>query len=277
MLKNVLLINDIPGYGKVAIAAMTPILSSMGYSICNLPTALVSNTLNYKKVEILDTTDYMKNTIKVWKELNFTFDCICTGFIASSEQVSIINNFIEDYSSSNNVLTVVDPIMGDYGKLYHGIPLSRIDDMKKLMKYADIAIPNFTEATFMCDFYAGHDNIPEKDIIPLIEKTKSLGAKSVVITSIDVRDTDRHLVYGYDSQNNEYFSHEYKYIPIKFPGTGDIFSSILTGHVLNGDSLNISVKKAMDVVEFLIEKSKDTQDIFKGILIETFINEISKI
>lgn len=277
MLKNVLLINDIPGYGKVAIAAMTPILSSMGYSICNLPTALVSNTLNYKKFQILDTTDYMKNTIQVWKELNFTFDCICTGFIASSEQVRIINNFIEDYSSSNNVLIIVDPIMGDDGKLYHGVPLSRIDDMKKLMKNADIAIPNFTEATFMCDFYAGDDNIPEEDIIPLINKIRALGAKSVVITSIDVKDTTHHLVCGYDNQNDKYFFHEYEHIPIKFPGTGDIFSSILTGHVLNGNSLDISVKKAMDVVKFLIEKSKDTQDTFKGILIENFIDKISKI
>ncbi|MGF6906602.1 pyridoxamine kinase [Fusobacterium sp. PH5-44] len=277
MLKNILLINDIPGYGKVAIAAMTPILSSMGYSISNLPTALVSNTLNYEKFQILDTTDYMKNTIQVWKELKFNFDCICTGFIASSEQVNIINGFIEDHSSTNNVMIIVDPIMGDYGKLYHGVPLSRINDMKNLMKNADIAIPNFTEATFMCDFYAGHNDILEEDIIPLIDKIRNLGAKSVVITSINIKNSSRHLVCGYDRQVNKYFSYEYEHIPIKFPGTGDIFSSILTGHVLNGKPLSTSVKKAMDGVKFLIEKSKDTQDTFRGILIESFINQIMDI
>jgi len=57
--KNILIINDMPGYGKVALAAMLPILSNMGHSVYNLPTALVSNTLDYGKFTILDTTDYM--------------------------------------------------------------------------------------------------------------------------------------------------------------------------------------------------------------------------
>ena len=44
--KQILLINDMAGYGKVATAAMLPILSYMGYPTYNLPTALVSNTLD---------------------------------------------------------------------------------------------------------------------------------------------------------------------------------------------------------------------------------------
>ena len=42
--KQILLINDMAGYGKVATAAMLPILSYMGLPTYNLPTALVSNT-----------------------------------------------------------------------------------------------------------------------------------------------------------------------------------------------------------------------------------------
>lgn len=37
MKKNILFINGIPGYGKVALPAMFPILSHMGYSFYNLP------------------------------------------------------------------------------------------------------------------------------------------------------------------------------------------------------------------------------------------------
>ena len=82
--KNILIINDLPGYGKVALAAMLPILSNFGHSVYNLPTALVSNTLDYGKFTILDTTEYMKKSIAVWKELGFSFDCITTGFLAAS-------------------------------------------------------------------------------------------------------------------------------------------------------------------------------------------------
>ena len=42
---QLLLINDMCGYGKVALSAMLPVLSHMGYRIHNLPTALVSDTL----------------------------------------------------------------------------------------------------------------------------------------------------------------------------------------------------------------------------------------
>jgi len=265
-----------PGYGKVAIAAMMPILSSMGYSICNLPTALISNTLDYGKFEIHDTTDYMRNTIEVWSQLNFSFDCICTGFISSSKQVDIINDFIKK-NQSKGILAIVDPIMGDYGKLYHGIPDSRVSDMRKLVKNADISIPNFTEASFLCDFYAGCDKISSKDVRTLITKMQEIGSKSVVITSVDVEAEEKHLVCGYDHNCDEYFQFEYEHIPVKFPGTGDIFSAVLTGNILRDNSLSVSVKKAMDVVKFLIENSRNTQDSFKGIFIEKFIHDIDKI
>lgn len=65
--KQVLLINDIAGYGKVATAAMLPILSYMGHPTYNLPTALVSNTLDYGKFNILDTTDYMEEFFRFGK------------------------------------------------------------------------------------------------------------------------------------------------------------------------------------------------------------------
>lgn len=55
--KNVLLINDLSGFGKVALSAMIPILSAYGNNVSNLPTAIVSNTLDYGLFKILDTTE----------------------------------------------------------------------------------------------------------------------------------------------------------------------------------------------------------------------------
>lgn len=95
MNKKILLVNDMPGYGKVALSAMTPILSTMGHSLFNLPTALVSNTLDYGKFEIMDTTEYMEKSLQIWEELNFSFDCISTGFIFTKRQVELILQYIE--------------------------------------------------------------------------------------------------------------------------------------------------------------------------------------
>lgn len=91
--KQILLINDMAGYGKVATAAMLPILSYMGHPTYNLPTALVSNTLDYGDFNILDTTDYIRGVFPVWKRLGFKFDAIATGFIASERQADIVSSW----------------------------------------------------------------------------------------------------------------------------------------------------------------------------------------
>lgn len=44
---QILLINDMAGYGKVALSVMIPVLSHLKFETFNLPTALVSNTLDY--------------------------------------------------------------------------------------------------------------------------------------------------------------------------------------------------------------------------------------
>ena len=271
--KNILLINDLPGYGKVALSAMLPILSKMGYSLYNLPTALVSNTLDYGKFEILDTTSYMENTIKVWNELGFQFDCISTGFILSSKQVDIITSYIKSQNNPN-LLVVVDPIMGDDGKLYNGITQETVAHMKELSSYADILIPNYTEAAFIADLFTDKSSLTKSEINALIDKLVSQGSKSVVITSIIEKDSNNHFVCGYDDKSKSYFYLSYDYIPVRFPGTGDIFSAVMIGELLKETSLELSVKKAMDIVARLIEKNIDSQDKFKGIFIEKDLDSI---
>ncbi len=93
--KNILLANDFPGYGKVALAAMTPILSRMGHYVFQLPTAVVSNTLDFGKFRMQDMTGYMKGALEVWQELGFEPDCICTGFITSGEQGQLLGEYIQ--------------------------------------------------------------------------------------------------------------------------------------------------------------------------------------
>ena len=90
---KILLVNDLASYGKVALSAMLPILSHMGFELFTLPTALVSNTLDYGKFEILDTKDYIRETLRIWQELGFSFDAVATGFLASDEEAELLAVF----------------------------------------------------------------------------------------------------------------------------------------------------------------------------------------
>ena len=104
--KQILLINDMAGYGKVATAAMLPILSYFGHPTYNLPTALVSNTLDYGKFNIMDTTDYIRGVFPVWKELGFTFDAIATGFIVSEKQAEIVSRYCLELQAQQSSSTL---------------------------------------------------------------------------------------------------------------------------------------------------------------------------
>ncbi len=146
--KQILLINDIAGYGKVATAAMLPILSYMGLPVYNLPTCLVSNTLDYGKFHLLDTTDYIQGVFPVWRELGFRFNAIATGLLASPRQASIVAHYCVEQAKQGTTI-FVDPIMGDEGKLYNGVSEESIDSMRLMLSVSDLTYPNYTEACYL--------------------------------------------------------------------------------------------------------------------------------
>lgn len=273
--KNILIINDMPGYGKVALAAMLPILSHLGHSVYNLPTALVSNTLDYGKFTILDTTDYMKQSIAVWKELGFSFDCITTGFLASAEQVDIIRAFIES-QKKEGLLVMTDPIMGDDGALYNGVTEETVDNMRRLIGVADVIVPNLTEAEFLTGTYQGREALSRQEARQVVDGLLSYGPRSVVVTSGMEAETGEHVVWGYNHQTEEYFTIPYRYIKVHFPGTGDMFSAVLVGELLAGRGLDRAVKRAMDVLEKLIFLEKDEIEKNKGIRVEKFLSVLNQ-
>jgi pyridoxine kinase len=269
--KNILIINDMPGYGKVALAAMLPILSNLGHSVYNLPTALVSNTLDYGKFTILDTTDYMTQAIQVWKELGFQFDCITTGFLASAAQVGIIRNFIES-QKKEGLLVMTDPIMGDDGKLYNGVTEETVENMRRLIGVADVIVPNLTEAEFLTGLYEGKEALTNQEARQVVEELRAFGPRSVVITSGVSQEDGGHVVWGYDHTQEEYFTIPYRFLPVHFPGTGDMFSAVLVGELLSGKPFQGAVKRAMDALEKLIFLEKDEAEKNKGIRIEKFLS-----
>ena len=271
---NVLLINDMCGFGKVALSAMMPVLSHMGFRLHNLPTALVSNTLNYPDFFIHDTTDYVKKTLPIWDELGFTFDAVSTGFIVTEEEARIIAEFCER-QAAKGVRVFVDPIMGDNGSLYAGVPESTIALMRRLVAQANIAMPNYTEACLLTgtpiDMKAG---LTAEGATALVDAMRGLGAKSVVITSTKVDNIN--AVVGYDAESGEYFTIPFDEVPVYFPGTGDIFSSVLLGRVLKGYTLRDATKNAMDVVRELIVRNADQEDKPRGIPIEACLDVLDK-
>ena len=264
-MKKVLLVNDVAGYGKVGMAAMLPILSYMGIPAFNLPTALVSNTLDYGDFAMQDTTAYMRQTLPVWKKLGFRFDAICTGLMFSEEQSRLVAQFCRDQSEQGCTI-FVDPVMGDGGKLYNGIGENQVRLMREMVSVAHLIFPNYTEACHLVGEPFKQDGMTRREACDLLDKLVKLGTRSAIITSCFI--DNKNQVCGYDAATGKYFFHDYDEIPGLYHGTGDIFSAVLIGHLMKQESLSASTRQAMDVVREMIYRNRDVEDRCCGIFIE---------
>ena len=276
MSNKVLLVNDLAGYGKAALSAMIPVLSHMKYELYSLPTALVSNTLDYGKFEILETTEYMRNTLSVWEQLGFGFDAVSTGFILSLPQTELVLNFCRAQKEKGTKI-FTDPIMGDEGKLYNGVGEETVALMRQLIGAADYIVPNYTEAAYLAGAPYNRDGCTREELYALAAELHRLGAGSVIITSARMLvdgGNPIQCVVGYDGAADKNFILPYVELPVRFPGTGDIFSAVFMGHILGGDSLEKATQAAMDTVSNMLSKNADNQDKYKGIPLETCLEEI---
>ena len=149
-MKKIAAIHDLSGYGRASLTVAIPILSYMGYQVCPLPTAILSAHSEYKDFRSFDLTDQMQGIIDHWKELDLHFDALYSGYLASEKQMNIVSGFFDDFSQDDNFI-LVDPVLGDHGKLYPGMDTGMITGMRELCKKANVITPNLTEAAFLLD------------------------------------------------------------------------------------------------------------------------------
>lgn len=275
-MKQILLVNDVVGYSHVGMVAMLPILTYLGHPTYNLPTALVSNTLDYGKFDVMETTEYMRGTIPVWRELGFRFDAVCTGLMFSEEQARLVASYCKQLHGESCAV-FVDPIMGDGGRLYNGISHRQVELMREMVSVADLTFPNYTEACYLTGIPFRSEGMSKSEAYAMLDAIAALGAKSAVITSARVdgqncvvgRRSDKPIAgFEQDLSDGPYFCLGYEEIPVAFHGTGDIFSAVLIGHLMNGKTLKHSTRTAMDVVSRLIERNRALPDKCRGIPIE---------
>lgn len=275
-MKQILLINDVVGCSHVGMVAMMPILTYLGHPTYNLPTALVSNTLDYGHFNVMETTDYMRGTIPVWRQLGFRFDAVCTGLMFSEEQARLVAAYCGQLRSEGTAV-FVDPIMGDGGRLYNGIDERQVELMREMVSVADLTFPNYTEACYLTGTPFRPEGLSWQEACDMLDGIVALGARAAVITSARVdgqtcvvgRRSDQPLAgFRQATQEGSYFRIDYEEIPLSFHGTGDIFSAVLIGHLMNGDTLRESTRTAMQVVSSLIERNRDQKDMCRGIPIE---------
>lgn len=268
LVPKVAAVHDISCFGRCSLTVIMPILSVLGVQVCPLPTAVLSTHLGgFKNLAFCDFTNHMPDFFHHWKSEGISFDCIYSGFLASEQQIDVVQHFIEEFSA-NSPLVLVDPVMGDEGKLYSVYTPQMQEQMKRLVKKADIVTPNYTEACFLLG-----ETYQEK--VYDIEKMKKwlitlgdFGPSIVVMTGIPF-ENEKILTLGYDKKQNAFWEIFNDYIPAKYPGTGDIFASVLVGSLLHKESLPAAMRRAAEFTGLAIRTTfqADTPT-REGVLVE---------
>ena len=248
--KKIAVINDFSGFGRCSIAVALPIISTLKIQCCPLPTSIFSNHTGFDSFFFDDYTDKMPLYINEWKKLGLQFDGITSGFLGSKKQIEIVTQFFKDFKTKENII-IVDPVMGDYGKIYATYTKEMCEEMKKIVQYADIITPNITELCILTDTpYQEKWKISELE--KMTEELAEKGPKKIVVTGIVQKEFIANFCYEKGKSPKILRCHR---VGTQRSGTGDVFSSIIAADAVNQVPFDKSVKKASNFIKKCILKS----------------------
>ena len=248
--KRVAAIQDLSGFGRCSLSVILPTLSVMGVQVCPVPTAIFStHTGGLGDVELRDLSDFTVPCLEHYQRLGLEFECIYSGFLSSDEQ---IDHCLKFFSAYKDAFAVVDPVMGDHGHVYRTITPEMQAHIHQLVQVADIITPNLTEACMLLNIPYFTDGVTRSQCRSLLARLSELGPNYVVITGVPMASGEMANI-GYDRKNNSFWFISCGYLPVSYPGTGDLFTSVLTGGFLTGDSLPIAMGRATYFVERCIK------------------------
>lgn len=263
-MKRILTMQDLSCVGQCSLTVALPILSAYGVEACVLPTAILSNHTMFKSWSYLDLTDEMPNIFREWKNNGFQFDAFLLGYLGKEPLMEIAEKCFDEFSAEG-AKVIIDPVFGDNGKLYGGFDMNYVAAMRKLLKRADIILPNVTEACFLTGIeYRG--NYDGDFVCKLENELKKITDAQIIITGVEVAGRIGELIGG--SERGEILWHEL--LPIKKHGTGDIFASVFTANYLQGKGLHTSCEIAAKFVADCIRKTD--KDHFYGVNFEKILN-----
>ena len=261
-MKKIALIHDLSGFGRCSLTAAIPVVSALGIQACPLPTAVLSAQTGFNSYFYDDYTDKMNQITQEWVQMNESFDGIYSGFLGSDAQMENVLYFLDQFQTKDN-LYVADPVMGDHGRRFPIFTDKLLAAMQELTRRADVITPNLTELCLLTDTdydtLTSHSSSPEyfryieEAALPLLEK--AVRKQSIIITGVISTDTEEPRIANLAVTSDGCCFVQSPYTGKGFSGTGDLFTSCVTGCLVNGMSLQQSLDKAVAFLQPAIEQS----------------------
>lgn len=240
-MKKIVSVQDLSCLGKCSLTVALPVLSAMGCACTPLPTAVLSTHTAFPAPHIRSLTEDMESMIRHWQSIGAKFDAISVGYLSDPRQAETILHLVQAFPAT----VILDPVLGDHGKLYAGITPEHVVALRQLCRQADVLLPNLTEAAALTGI-PYQEQGDEAYYKQLLDALLSMGAKSVVLTGVSLAENTTGFM---TSQAQLYQTRK---LLGSFHGTGDLFAATFTGGLLQGKALFDAAALAAGFVEKVI-------------------------
>ena len=265
--RRILTVQDISCLGQCSMTVALPILSACGQEAVILPSAVLSShTGGFGKPHFRDLTGDLPRILDHWAENEITFDTVCSGYLGSIHEIELMKDIFARFTAPGGQ-RVVDPAMGDHGRLYSGFDEAYAGAMKDLCTQADVIIPNITEAAMM----AGLPYREEYDEAYIRSLIEGLNAPCVVLTGVSYAPEHTGVVVA-DHGNIRYHSH--RKLPRSYHGTGDIFAAAFVGAWSSGKDLFRAAQIASEFTALCIRRTYENPAHWYGVKFEPCLGEL---
>ena len=265
--KRILTIQDISCVGQCSMTVALPILSACGHETCILPTALLStHTGGFGRPSVVHFDDSLTDLWRHWQRNSITFDAILVGYLGSLGAVETAGQILEEMLTPGGV-SIVDPVMGDHGKLYSGFDEGYVRAVKALCGKARILLPNVTEAALLSGL-PYRETLDEEYVHQLLD---GLDHSCTVLTGVGYAEGKTGVVLR-EGQRQRYYAHNC--VGQSCHGTGDIFAACFTGALMQEKNLYEAVKLAADFTCLCIKNTAENPAHWYGVKFETALPEL---
>ncbi|MBQ3817047.1 MAG: pyridoxamine kinase [Clostridia bacterium] len=251
-MERIAVINDISCFGRCSLTVAMPIISSAGIEVGAIPTAVLStHTGGFKNPFCLSFSEELLKMLECWERENIKADCVLSGYLSNEKQIEIVKKIAESLCSENGVI-IVDPVMGDNGRLYSGFDECFPQKMLQLCKSADIITPNITEACMLLGKDYTEGPFEKSFIEDLLISLSELTGADVVLTGVYF---ERGKIGAGIIKNGMISYAETDRIDALYHGTGDVFASAFASAVVKGKDLNFAAQFAADFTKECIKNT----------------------
>jgi len=243
--RAILLVSDLPTWGRVALASAAPLVEAAGFQACSLPTALLSTHGAYPGFVLEPQTAFLEKAWAHLRTLDLTFAGVSLGFVGDRAQFPLLEAIATTVKAAGG-LVLVDPILGDHGRRYGLFHEDYVPAFQSLIRGADVITPNLTEAALLLGQDPTQGPTTLEEVHQWTRALGALGPRRVVLTSAPFPGRPDHTgVAWYDGTTDETGVLAHPRLGTGIPGTGDALAARLISFLARGVPFRRAVERAV--------------------------------